>query len=143
RQRGERGAERHPPDDGERLGPLTARVLRGIAAGSQASEGTPGPLWGHASEDSTGQLTAGTRRHVALWGLRWLEIPCQANRDPEAGARPPGERKTPHAPHEVSAPPRAICLASCAGALAVTGATLARCTGCFLGGIVTEAPKDL
>ena len=70
RQRVELGAERQPPDDVGRLGQLTARVSRGIATVSQASDGTPGHLPGREIEEITGQLTAGTIRHVELLGLR-------------------------------------------------------------------------
>jgi hypothetical protein len=56
---------------------------------------------GYEIEDITGQLTARTIRHVELLGLRRLEIQFKTNRNTEAVARPPCERNTHHAQHEV------------------------------------------
>jgi hypothetical protein len=137
---GERGAARPPPDDVGRRGPRTAGVLRGRAAGSQAPAGTPGPRWGEASAERPGHRTAGPRGHVALRGGRGLAIPGQAHREAAAVPGPPGARTTPHAQHAVHAPPRALCWAGGAGALAVPGEPLARRPGCLLGGLVTDAP---
>ena len=100
-QRVELGADRQPPDDVGCLGQLTALIPRGIATVSQASDGMPGHLLGHESEDSTGSLPAGTIRPVELVGWRWLARQCKANRDTAAVARPPCERHTHHAQNAV------------------------------------------
>ena len=89
RQRVELGADGEAPDDVGRLGQLTDIVLGGIATVSQAPDGTPGHLLGHEIEDITGQLTAGTIRHVEGCGLRGFEIEFETNRDAEAVAGPP------------------------------------------------------
>ena len=111
RQRVELGADRKTPDPMRCIGQLTDVVLSGIATVSQAPDLPPGQLRGHKVEDTPGQLTAGTIRHVEFLGLRWLEIAFEAHRDAEAVARPPFEGNTHHAKHEVQAPQRAVCLA--------------------------------
>jgi hypothetical protein len=80
-----------------RLGQPTDIVLGGITAVSQALDGPPGQLLGHEIEDVTGQLTAGTIRHVELVGLRFFEIEFKADRNAEAVAGPTLERQVHHA----------------------------------------------
>lgn len=91
RHRVEGGAARQPPDDVGRLGPRTARVLRGITPVSQVPEGTPRPLGGQAIVEITGQRASGTLRHVAWWGWRGLARPGKATRATAAVAGPPCE----------------------------------------------------
>jgi hypothetical protein len=70
----------------------TAIGLGGIATISQALDGPPGPLLGHAIEAGTGPLTAETIRHVELVGLRFFEIEFEADWSVEAVAGPTLER---------------------------------------------------
>ena len=52
------------------------------------SDGALGQLLGDAIEESAGQLTARTIRHIEGGGLGWFEIQFEANRDAEAVAGP-------------------------------------------------------
>ena len=101
RHRVELGADGEAPHDMDRLGQPTAIVLGGIATVSQALDGPPGHLLGHAIEDVTGQLTAGTIRHVELVGLWFFEIEFEADRYAEAVAGPTFERYVHHDQDEV------------------------------------------
>src|SRR5256885_17048047 len=94
-----------------RLGELPDIVLGGIATVRQAPDGPPGQLLGHEIEDITGQLTAGTIRHVELVGLRFFKIEFEADRNAEAVAGPTLERQVHHAPIADQAPPRTVFLA--------------------------------
>jgi hypothetical protein len=85
-------------------------VRGGIAPISQAPDRPPGPWLGQEIEESTGQLTSGTIRHVERCGLGGLEGECKPKRDAEVVAGPPCEGNGHEAQHEVQAPQRAIVL---------------------------------
>ena len=142
-QRVELGADGETPHDMGLLRQLPAIVLGGIATVRQAPDGAPGQLLGDAIEDSTGQLTARTIRHIEGGGLGWFEIQFEANRDAEAVAGPTLEGDVHDPQNDVQAPQRPVFLPCGAGAMTVAGEPFDMAPGFFLRGIVEAAPHDL
>src|SRR5207244_5022738 len=101
-----------------------------------------GHLLSHEIEDVTGQLTAGTIRHVELVGLRFFEIEFEANRHAEAVAGPTRERYVHHAQDEVQAPQRTVFLSGGARAITVAGEPFDMGTSFFLGRVVEADAND-
>ena len=101
RQRVELGADGKTPDHMRRIGQLTDIVLGGIATVRQAPDGPTGHLLGQEIEDSTGQLTARTIRHVEGLGLVGFEGEFEPTRDAEAVTGPPREGNAHDAHHKV------------------------------------------
>jgi hypothetical protein len=143
RQLVELGAERETAHRMGRCGPLLARRLGGIAAVGQGIEGASGPLRREHIEEVPGPLTAGTIRHVALWGWRGCARECASHGDTAAVAGPTRAGTVHAAQHAVHAPQRTVCLTGGARTMAVVGKPLDRGTGFFLGGSGAAAPHDL
>jgi hypothetical protein len=138
----ELGADGEAPDNMHRLGHPTDRVLGGRASISQALDGPPRSLRGHAIEEVTGQRTAGPIRHIARVGLRFFAIEFEANRHAEAVPGPTLERSVPDAQDDVHPPQRTVCWSGGTSAMAVTGEPFDMRPRFFLGRIVEADAKD-
>ena len=124
------------------IGELPGIVLGGIATSSQAPDGTPGHLRGHAIEESPGERTARTIRQGEGGGVGGFAGEFEANRDAETVPGPTREGHAHHAQHQVYAPQWAICLPGGARAMAVAAESLDMGTSFFLGGIVEDDAQD-
>src|SRR5262245_1783185 len=137
------GADGEAPPDMAGFGPPTARVRGRIATSRQALDGASGHLRGQAIEDVPGPLPAGARGHVAREGVRCFARACEADRSMEAMARPTRERDVHDAQAAGQTPPRPVCLAGGARAMARAGAPFDLGARFFLGRIVAAEPHDV